>query len=160
MGLIMFEIKNENQNGIFHVKLNRSLSSKEIMDIAQIAANVVGNIQSAIGTITPMEENPSFTGQNKLGERPVQKINLGDYVEPDSGVRIRMLGFPDQDRVPAIKSMREITKISIVGCRDILYGNIKSPVFTREIGAKILDMLKGFGIYASLVDGQCRVELE
>jgi ribosomal protein L7/L12 len=159
----MFEIKNENQNGIFHVKLNRNLSSKEIIEIAQIAANVVGNIQSdssSIGTITPMEDNPSFTGQSKLGERPVNKINMGDYVEPDTGVRIRMLAFPETNKVQAIKSMREITKISIVGCRDILYGNYKSPVFPRPMGLAVLEKLKEFGIYASLVDDQCRVELE
>lgn len=159
----MFEIKNENQNGVFHLKLNRNLSSKEIMEIAQIAANVVGSVQSAagsIGTITPMEESATFIGQSKLGERPVDKINLGDYVEPDTGVRLRMLAFPETNKVSAIRAMKDLTKISLVGCKDILYGNFKSPVLTREVAVAILEKLKEFGIYASLMDGQCRVELE
>src|SRR5271165_662189 len=154
----MFEIKNENQNGIFHVKLNRSLSSKEIMDIAQIAANVVGSVQSdveALGKILPMEESPTFIGQNKLGEKPVDKINLGEYKEPDTGVRIRMLAFPEQQRVSAIRAMRELTGISLVGCKDVLYGNFKCPVLTRDVAVAILGKLKELGIYASLMDGQC-----
>jgi ribosomal protein L7/L12 len=159
----MFEIKNENQNGTFHVKLNRNPSSKEIMDLAQIAVNIIGSIQSDVGIlgkIIPMEENASFIGQSKLGERPVDKINLGEYKEPDTGVRIRMLAFPEENRVSAIRAMREFTGISLVACKDVLYGNHKCPVLTRDVALAILDRLKGFGIYASLMDGQCRVELE
>jgi ribosomal protein L7/L12 len=133
------------------------------MDIAQIAANVVGNIQSdanSIGTITSMEETPSFIKQSKLGEKPVKEINLGTYKEPDVGVRIRMLAFPDENRMEAVKAFREITGVSIAGSKEVVFGNFKCPVLTKPMAETIIQRFKALNIYANIADGQCRVELE
>lgn len=156
----MFEIKHENQNGIFHVKLNRNLTSDEVVDIAQVAITIVGQVSNtpmidAIGNIIPNG------GQTKLGEKPVDKIKLGTYVEPDTGVRIRMLHFPQENRVEAIKAFREITGISLVACRDIVYGNFTPPpILTREMADAIIKKFRELDVYASVVDGQCKREVE
>jgi ribosomal protein L7/L12 len=159
----MFEIRNENQNGIFHVKLNRSLSSREIMEIAQIASNVVGEIKSSTPMIDAIGEfvsqgNPNL--QTKLGEKPTTDLKLGDYKEPDVGVRIKMLHFPNEHRVDVIKAFRECTGITLIGSRDIVYGNVECPVLKREIADAIIARFKILGMYASIVEGQCKRELE
>ena len=162
----MFEIKNENQNGIFHVKLNRDLSSQEIMEIAQIASNVVGQIKNstpmvdAIGNFVSAEASKSLSLQTKLGEKPTNKIELGTYKEPDVGVRIRMLNFPTENRVEIIKAFREYTGISLIGSRDIVYANIECPILKIETANSIMEKFKMYNMYARVVEGQCKRELE
>lgn len=155
----MFEIKNENSAGIFHLKLNRTLSSKEILEVAQIAANLVQEANKSIGTITTAENTNTFIGQSKLGEKPVDKINMGSYVEPNVGVRIRMLSFPEENKMASIKAFGAITGISLVGSKDIIYGNFPSPIFTKEIADKIIEVFKANNIYAGIIGGQCKAEV-
>ena len=161
----MFEIRSENQHGIFHVKLNRTLSSQEIMQLASIAANVVPRMteETIVYTVQEPDEATILSGkQTRLGERPVDSIQLGSYKEPDVGVRIRMLDYPADNKVKvaAVKSVRKHTGISLVGAKEIVCGNYRCPILTMDIAQKIVNDFKEVELYASIVDMQCKNEVE
>jgi ribosomal protein L7/L12 len=149
----MFEIKQETPNGTFHVKLNRSISATEILELAQIAANITRKIEvenvSIIADPTGIN-NVSFIGQTKLGEKPVPNIKMGEYKEPESGIIIRMLAFPEEHRVDAVKLLRDKTGLPILSARDIVYGNYPCPILEAEIAYGIMEKFRGWNIYAKL----------
>lgn len=158
----MFEIKSENNLGLFHVKLHRVLSPKEIMQLAALAANIMHKAQEPLHytAAEPEEEElSSEKEQHRLGENPTSKISLGSYVEPDIGVRIRMLHYPDK-KVPAVRAFRKHTGITLIGCKDIVCGNIRCPVLTMSVATEIIKDFKEIEVYATIIDAQCKNEVE
>jgi len=77
--------------------------------------------------------------QTKLGEKPVEKINMGTYSEPDEGVRIKVLHFVLENRMETFKTLRAATGLGIVGCREIVWGNYPCPILTPETAQHILE---------------------
>lgn len=80
--------------------------------------------------------------QTKRGEKPVDSIPMGSYVEPDEGVRIKVLHFDQSNRIEVFRVFREATGISIIGCRDIVWGNFPCPILTPETAQHILEEFK------------------
>jgi hypothetical protein len=162
-----FEIKYENLNGSFQVKLARNVSCEEAMQLTQLATNIIRDSESqgvVYGPhlppngpnefISPLQKNVGNglgVNQTKLGERPVDSIKLGDYVEPENGVRLKILSFPPTGRMRAVASLRELTRITIMGCKEIIFGNHPCPILSEEVASKMMEILKDLEIHAKVV---------
>jgi hypothetical protein len=149
----MFEIRQETSAGIFHVKLNREIDGTEIIALAQLAANIVSKIAST--SISVLDDptgvsGVSFLGQTKLGEKPVSSIKMGEYKEPSSGVRIRMLAFPEEHKMAAVKLFRDKTGLPVMTAKDILYGNHQCVILDPKIAEEIMRQFRQWNIYAKL----------
>jgi len=161
----MFEIKYNTKTGhLFHVVIPRAISGDEAHALAQLAINITSltpnDEEEVFGPHPPQqttledhigaEGSSSPATQTKLGEHPVEYINLLSYKEPASGVRIKMLHFPEA-RMKAMKALREITNIGIIGCRDIVYGNFPCPILSLEMAEKVIAEFKKLDVYAKIV---------
>lgn len=152
----MFELKQETNGNVFHVKLLRELTSNEVLEIAQIAANITRKIESSSGQekfANALEEGlaaHSFIGQTYLGERQVSAIKMGEYVEPSEGVKIKMLSFPSDHKIEAVKLFRAQTGLPIMASKDILYGNHPCPILKTETAKIIMDKFREWNIYAKV----------
>lgn len=158
-----FKLEHSNKNGTFSISLNRELSKSEMIEVCQIAANLIqcdeqqSDINMVVkpgelpiyGPVPPPELSPNQ--QASLGERPVNSINIGTYVEPSDGVRIKILNMVRIGRIPVIKTMKDITGISMIGCKEILYGNIECPILSIDTARSILEVFREHEIYAKLV---------
>lgn len=145
-----FKLAIKNNNGTFKVHLNREVSQHEIIDICQIAANLVPcDNQTSPISYGPNQEAISYN-QTKLGEKPVDNISMGSYKEPDDGVRIKMLHMPEK-KVDAVKAFRRITDISMLGCKEIVVGNHPCPILPLEKAQAIIEEFHKLGIYAKIV---------
>lgn len=170
-----FEIRYQTKAALFHVKIERDVSAQEAHELAQLALNIT-SIADAGGESTakvygpeippgyhppmrtPGEENDtsvSMNGQTKLGEKPVQTINMLGYQEPKEGVRIKMLHFPEA-RVKAIWAFRNHTSIGLIGSKDIVYGNFPCPVLKPEVAEKIMADFRNLNVYAKVVPAENR----
>lgn len=166
----MFEIKHENKNGIFHVRLERDVTRQDMDQLCQLASNILltssGSEHSkyevpGIGAVYGPHLPPNFANsassgmkQEKLGERPCDSISMGSYSEPMTGVRIKMVSMPvsgNSVRTDAIKALREATGISITGCKEIVFGNYSCPVMTREAADFVMNSFRELGVYAKIV---------
>lgn len=161
-----FKLTHTNKNGTFKVVLNRDPDASEITAICQLAINLVP-CEEATGMSEqeyfgpPRPNNDLYTHikdgefssitQSKLGEKPVSSIKMGEYVEPTDGVRIKMLALVSIGRVAAFKAFREETGISLVGCKEIVYGNYPCPVLTLDVAKRILERLQAAEVYAKIV---------
>jgi hypothetical protein len=162
----MFKLTHTNKNGTFKIILNRDVSNSEMNSLCQLAANLVpseitpavseaeffGPQQNPKDTINDLISHiQSQSGQVKLGETPVDHINLGTYKVPIDGVRIKMLSFMDTAKIPAVKAFREATGIGAVGCKEIICGNYPCPILTLETATKILEKFKELSVFAKIV---------
>lgn len=159
-----FKLTIKNSQGIFKVHLNRDVSNKEIMEICQVATNVLPDEvraaapvygphpppSSSLGSLAQSETIIGLRGQTQLGERPVSTINLGGYKEPQDGVRIKMLHMVSPI-VPAVKAFRAVTDVSMMGCKEIIYGNYPCPILSLEDAQKIIEDFHKLEIYAKIV---------
>jgi hypothetical protein len=152
----MFEIRTENSLGLFHVKLNKDLTMNEIMQLASLASNIVPKPENNT-TVYTVEEPPpvSFIGQSKLGEHPVDSIKLGSYVEPEVGVRIRMLSY-SENIMQAVKLFRAMTGLPLFACKEIIYGNHPCPILTLEKAKCIMQEFRVLDVYATVDHDQRR----
>jgi hypothetical protein len=159
-----FKLKHSNEHGLFKVNLKRELSREEVLQLSELACNVLSGEEAEDRPVYgPNQENSNqeTTGeekslesrmfQNKLGERPVENINLGSYVEPSDGFRIKMLHLIDSNRIAAFKMLKDATGISLVGCKEIVYGNYPCPVLTYDTAATVLTGLRALNVYAKIV---------
>jgi hypothetical protein len=145
-----FKLAIKNNNGIFKVHLNREVSQQEIIDICQIATNLVPcDSQVSPTHYGPHQEDVSYI-QTKLGEKPVDNISMGSYKEPDDGVRIKMLHMPEK-KLDAVRAFRRITDISMLGCKEIIVGNHPCPILQLEKAQEIIEEFHRLGIYAKIV---------
>jgi hypothetical protein len=96
-----------------------------------------------------------FTSQTRLGEKPVSEIKMGTYHEPDEGVRIKFVHFVEQGKVPVFKIVRDATGISLLGVKEIVYGNYPCPRLTLETAQHILEELRKLSppVFAKIVPG-------
>jgi len=150
---MLFELKIEGKDGaLFHTRMPSIPKVEEMQSLFHLARNVAGIEGSSSssgmihGPFRPLD-------QTKLGEKPVDKIDLGNYVEPLDGFRIRMLQLPETSGsvVGAIKHLRPQIPISLFGWREILLGNFRSPMFDQADADFIRDVLKDKGILAKIV---------
>jgi hypothetical protein len=162
----MFEIKYTTKSGhLFHVILPREVNGDEAHQLAQLALNITetGNAASdddeqVFGPQAPQSTTladhinveTNVGGQTKLGEFPVDYINLLSYKEPAHGVRIKMLHFP-QAKMKALKVFRDITNIGIMGSRDVVCGNYRCPILSLEMANKIMVEFRKLDVYAKIV---------
>lgn len=155
-----FEINLENANGKFHVKLTREVSCQEALQFVQLATNIIPDPKkgsdTVFGPVLPPNFEDSNSGSNKfmqykLGEHPAKEISMGDYTEPKDGIRLKVLSIPFTGRMQCVKALRELTHISIIGCKDILFGNYPCPILTQEVGDKMMAVLKEHGFHAKIV---------
>ena len=156
----MFKIEHTNKHGSFSVELNRPVSCETMQQLALIAHNILTdeaakNAQDAEDGGMNQEQQETLLShirrQTTLGEQPTTKMNLGSYQEPEKGVRIRMVSMPPEPRMEVVRAFREITGISILSSKDILYGNIASPLFTLDVAHRIMRRFKEMNVYAALV---------
>jgi hypothetical protein len=160
-----FKLVIKNSNGDFKVNLKRELTNKEIFEICQVAMNILPDTPaessivygphpaSSLGSLGAMgyrEPVIGLKGQTKLGEKPVDSINMGGYKEPEDGVRIKMVHMP-APIVPAVKVFRTLTDISMLGCKEIIYGNYQCPILTLETAQKIIEEFHKLNIFAKIV---------
>lgn len=164
-----FKLVHSNSNGTFKLELNREVSSQEMSEICQLASSLVpSGYERATSSYPHPPMNPVMYGphrpghtedesiaisQTKLGEKPVSEIKMGSYEEPPAGVRIKMIHFVDVNRVKAIQAMKAATGITLVGCRDIIYGNFLCPLLTVETAMTILEDFRNLNIFAKIVPG-------
>lgn len=161
-----FKIKCKTSVGVFHININRDLSLKEMTELTQLAYNITSEERN--GSHSYPENSPSLNQnttdkygtekltniqvQLKLGENPTKEIKLGDYVEPSAGVRIKMVAFPTQEtKIAAVKSFREQTKISLIGSKDVVFGNHPCPILKPAVAFSIMQSFKDIGIFAKIV---------
>lgn len=136
-----FEINYITKDGSFNVKLNREVSNAEANELLQLAQNILGV------NVNISHTSHSYIIQRELGTKPVDTINLGFYKEPKTGVRIKLLNFPKEtSRLPAIRFLRTATNISMMGCKDIIYGNYPCPLLSPELVSEIVLGLNQLGI--------------
>jgi hypothetical protein len=156
----IFKLKYKNKNGSFSISLNRDIPHSEITAICQLAINLVKEEvgQTEAEFFGPPKPDDLFayardynTTQTKLGEKPVDSINLGSYTPVADGVRIKMLSFTQVGRIAAFKAFRDETGISLIGVKEIVYGNYPCPVLTVDVAVKILEKLKAAEVYAKIV---------
>lgn len=147
----------------FKLNLDRDVSNEEFAQIAQIASNLITpkehkpkeDVKPAAPSIQPpfISSSPSRL-QQRLGEFPVKEIKIGDYKEPETGVRIRMLSLPDyggKKRMDAIRALRDNTQISIMACKEIVYGNYPCPIIKPEVAEVVMARFRELDIHARAV---------
>jgi hypothetical protein len=173
-----FEIKYQTKAALFHVKIERDVNAQEAHELAQLALNItaIADGEKVYGPPLPPGYHPpmrrpdeseglithlrndtgsGINGQNKLGEKPVSEINMMGYQEPKEGVRIKMLAFPEA-RTKAIWAFRNQTGISLIGSRDIVYGNFPCPILKPEIAEKIMADFRSLEVFAKIVPADNR----
>lgn len=153
----MFELKQDTPQGTIHIKLPNNLTAQQMIEVVGMASGIVRKFENIAGEGVKQAgtgiENVSFIGQTKLGEHPVSAINLGTYREPDAGVIIQMFSFPDAPhKLDSIKFLHKETGISIIGCKDIMYGNFKCPKLSQGVADKIMSQFREWNIYAKLIE--------
>lgn len=167
-----FKLVHSNKNGTFKIELNRDLSSNEIMDLCQLATNLVPceEASSSIvqeypfrgpvkvyGPSLPTDGAIQSSGindtQTRLGQFPKEKINLGDYVPPSGGenFRIKMVSLVETNKVPVFKIFRDETGISLMGCKEVLYGNYPCPPLPLDKAQRILEKFREYNVFAKIV---------
>lgn len=157
----MFKIKHTNHNGSFSVKLNRPIDGEDMQQLALIAYNLLSDEAKAdtnSGDLSKQESETLLSHiqhdsniQQRLGERPVDSIKMGDYKEPERGVRIRMLSMPDPHRMDAIRAFRAATGLSILSTRDIVYGNYPCVVMSLDTAHTIMKSFTALNVHAKIV---------
>lgn len=149
-----FKFTLKNNGCSFKVDLNREVSGEEFAAITQFASNILVPKVKEEKVPVVQSTQPPFVStrlQSRLGEFPRKDIILGDYKEPDSGVRIRMLSLPDygnKKRIDAIRALRENTKISIMACKEIVYGNATCPIIKPEVAQVVLQRFRELDVHA------------
>ena len=155
----MFELKQETPQGTVHIKLPNNLTAQQMLEVVGMASGIVRkfenvSVDGAKPTTGTGLENMSFIGQSKLGEHPTLTINFGTYKEPSDGVSIQLLSFPEAPhKLDSIKFLHKETGISIIGCKDIMYGNFKCPKLLRPVAERIMSQFREWNIYAKIVEG-------
>jgi hypothetical protein len=163
-----FEINLENENGKFHVRLVRNPSKEQVFELATLATNIIHDIRQSL-PILPSEDrvygphnyqNRADNGsmRSKLGEQTITLDNwnknqwVGSYKEPSSGCRILMLSFPPREgRTAIVKKLRELTNMTIVGAKHIMYGDFPCPLLTREVADAIMVVLREHNVHAKII---------
>lgn len=163
-----FKLEHSNKNGTFKIKLYREVSSEEMAELCQLASNLVPYEEGFRSNLSPIGapiygphlpadiDTPITTSysQKNLGDQPVENISMGSYVEPENGFRIKMLYMIETGRVPAIRAFRDATGISIIGCKEIVYGNYPCPILTLETAQHILAEFRKLNVFAKIVSSE------
>lgn len=153
----MFEIKQETDIGMLHLRLNRNLSFSEMSDICKLIENITlasvehkQNLQSykKQTNLVPMGQH----SQSKMGQYPQISIPMGSYIEPDDGFIIKFFYLLEEDQEEkAISSFKDATGIERSGCRAILRGNFNCPILTKDIAQTVLKDLKEIKVHAKMI---------
>src|ERR1019366_600646 len=162
-----FKIQLTNKHASFFFKTKKEVDLDFIESLCSIAYTAMdySNEEDAISNTSylgPTVATPidlvhhiqNSNQQTKLGERPVEKITFGEFKLQEKGLTLKILNIlpPGAERISAIKSFREITKISILGSKEILCGNYPSPLFEPKMAKIILEDFKSRGIFAKALD--------
>src|ERR1700722_1666185 len=179
-----FKIKYQTKAALFHVKIERDVSAKEAHELAQLALNITSVAETSeekmIGPALPPGYKPpgpvsqdnlsshlgghfsvrelsptSFNAQAKLGQKPVDKIDMTGYDEPKEGVRIKMLAMPEHKSY-AVFAFRNLTGMRLGSSKDIVYGNHMCPILKPEIADKIMEEFRKLNVYAKVVPADNR----
>jgi hypothetical protein len=166
----MFKLTHQNKNGTFKVILHRDVSNGEMNELCRLASNIVPQENSSDGGVhfgphlpgpiqqqnlfehtKSLDEQPAFI-QQKLGGKPIDRINMGGYVEPSDGVRLKMIHLiPRAVITNVVKALRKPTDISIMGCKEIVYANFPCPILKLEVAQAILEEWRSLDVYAKIV---------
>lgn len=153
----MFQLKHSNRYGTFELILERDIEKDEMIEVCHIANNFLSSKQEKhspvfCGPLPPAQTiGPTIQQQTRLGEHPVDSINMGSYVEPEDGVRLKMLSMVELGRVPAFKILRETTGLSVKACKEIIFGNYLCPILTIEVARIVLEKFRELNIFAKIV---------
>jgi hypothetical protein len=162
----MFQLRVETPYGKVAIKIARELTIAEKLQLTQLAHNITSydrtandyeNSATFVGPRRPQNDETNsalirFTkGQTKLGEHPVDCIDMGDYEEPKCGMCIRMLHMPYLNGFPGlIGKLRQIVPISGSGWKNILFANYTGVKFETNVASKIMGVLKSRNIFAEV----------
>jgi hypothetical protein len=157
-----FELKNDTARGLFHVRLVGDISTEQMIQLCQLAENIVGTRTAPVPFGPRMEDGslvshlrqeqdsrPYTLRPERLGMRPVESISMGDYKEPENGVRLKML-HPVRNIAEACKVLRAETNISMRGCKEILDGNYPCPRMSPELAESIIVRFETIGVYVRI----------
>ena len=161
-----FKLEINNNNGKFLIDLHRNLSVDDMEQVVRVADAMLNSIQEETNNKAygPLQENNSAMTvagktQTRLGEFPVDQINMGSFKEPDTGLRIKFLEFVNTDKIKVFREIRNRTGISLMGVKDIVYGNYPCPILPANVAMEILTFLKGLNIHAKAVDADATIAL-
>lgn len=163
-----FEINLTNENGKFHVILQRNVSKQQVLELATLATNIITDIRQNLpimedrvyGPHTQQHyQNRTDSGnlQTKLGEQIItinewnERSWIGAYKEPESGCRLQILSFPIEGKMKAVKALRDLTNMTVKGAQHIIYGNFLCPLLTREVADKMMVVLREHNIHAKII---------
>lgn len=143
-----FELKLEKGGSLFHMRTPSLPKMEEVQSLIHLAFNAAGLDQTESHRIS----SPEIAAQQSLGQYKQDKIELGAYKEPLTGVRIRMLQMPETNGqvISAIRKLKPVIPITVAGWMHILKGNAESPLFRKESGEFIMGVLKAHNIYATI----------
>lgn len=155
-----FEIRKETSAGLFHIKLECDVPISRMIELCQLAENIVGINGKSDDFIGPTQQDRSLVGEIDrwskdalvLGAKPVDSVILGDYREPDDGVRIKMLFLSKQNKIPAIRAFREITNMSLRASAAVVEGNVLCPRLSKVMADKILVKFEDMNVYGKLIE--------
>lgn len=82
----------------------------------------------------------SNTSEN--GQTTIHRNKLGEYKEPETGVRLKFYHFSSEKKMDMIRKMKNITGISLMFANDIITNKDRSPKFHPTIAASIIRSLK------------------
>lgn len=130
----MLKITKSNSQGYFNLKLKRNVSSEESREIFDFVEKLL------------LEKNEKSAAiENKFGA----------YIEPFLGYKLVYDHsiFPKSglNMVSMVKTLRELTNISIVDCRDILFGTRSFPSLTEIAARKLVEVFRANNVAAQMV---------
>lgn len=152
----------KNKQGNFKVSLKRETTNKDLMDLCQIANSLFPDPKeerpvygphpaSSLGSLGATDPQIiGLKGQTKLGEFPVSQISLGTYKEPVDGVRLKMLHMTTPI-TPAVRALRAATNISMLGCKEIIYGNYPCPILSIETAQSVVEEFHKLNLFVKIV---------
>jgi hypothetical protein len=146
--IVSFKINIKNSVGSFKIKLESDLSKSEFTRVLSFAAEIL-NKKDELLSFYPVEgpvEGPktqTYLSQSKLGEKPVSSIMLGDYKPPvGKGYVIKLLSMIQDGRAKTFSEFKKITGITLVGAKEIIFGNYPCPPLSLEQAKEVLAVFR------------------
>ena len=154
----MFKLVHSNKHGTFSLELNRSVPPVEMTQLVNLASYLIPeeveeDPQQEIVYGPVQAPSSVWNNQPKFGARPVENIGWGDYKKPERNpVSIKILHLIAREHgLRVIREMRRITGISIMGCKDILFGNFMFPPIELEQAQKLMEIFRSADLHAKIV---------
>lgn len=162
----MFKLKIKSPFGSFAVAIPRELSFEEKQQLLTFAHNITSAPTIKQELANTIQKPPSIIGrtergQKKLGERPTDTIDWGDYAEPVDGVMLEMLDMPQFGIISGvIRRLKTLVPLSGHGWFSVLMGNYCGLKLDQQTADRVIALFKENGIYAQIIDPETRARIQ